>query len=178
MSHQKYLFDSDSLINPHRNYYNYSIVPKFWDWVSEGNNKERFYTIDKVADEILIGDDDDPLCIFIKNNPNFILPTQDDISCMKVYGELQQWANTTWASGKPQKDTKKALDVFASETKADAYLIAYAKAHGFKLVSFETSEPNRTAKIKIPDAAKPFGVEVIDLFQLLAIHSHNNFDFK
>jgi Domain of unknown function (DUF4411) len=178
VTQQRYLFDSDSLINPHRNYYNQSIVPKFWDWIVEGIDNKIFYTIDKVANEILKGDVNDPLCLFIKNNPSFVLPTKEDLPCIKIYADLQKWANNTWAVGKLHNGGQKALDEFADDAKADAYLIAYAKAYNFKIVSFEVSEINRKTKIKIPDAAKPQGVDVIDLFELLSIHSHNNFDFK
>ena len=89
MSQKKYLFDSDSLINPHQKYYNQVIVPKFWEWIEIGNKNGIFHTIDKVADEINKGDEDDLLKVFINQNPSFVLATKDDIACINIYGYLQ-----------------------------------------------------------------------------------------
>ena len=50
--------------------------------------------------------------------------------------------------------------------KADPWVIAYAKAYGGKVVTFESSKPLQK-KPKIPDVAELFDVKCIDIWDVL-----------
>lgn len=53
-----------------------------------------------------------------------------------------------------------------------SWLIAAAMVHGYIIVTFERSDGNLTAtmkrgKVKIPDVARHFNVECIDLYEMM-----------
>ncbi|MDO9366273.1 MAG: DUF4411 family protein [Methylotenera sp.] len=177
VGNERYLFDTNILINAKNNYYHPDIVPAFWQWVMDGHKQGCFYSIDKVSNELKKGDETDYLQQFALNHQSMFL-SSNDISCIAEYAKLQTWVNTVWTQKKNLNKTSKAIEVFASETNADAFLVAYAKAHSFIIVTNETSDLQCQTNVKIPDAANYCGVEVINLYQLLLAHSHNNFQFK
>lgn len=177
MGNERYLFDSDVLIVAQNNYYNPEIIPAFWQWILEGHNLGCFYSIDKVSDELKKGKEDDYLHLFAIENPSLFLGSSD-INCITEYAKLQTWANTIWTTGKNLNKTSKATEAFASETKADAFLVAFAKANDYVIVTNETSDMPCQTNVKIPDAANSCGVKTINLYKLLLLHSHNNFQFK
>lgn len=175
---KRYLLDSDVLIHAKNSYLNPEIAPAFWDWLIEGHAIGMFFSIDKVANELKQGKEDDYLTLFPEVNPSFFLPS-NDINSMGEYAKLQNWAVTVWAAGKKSASATKGTEAFASDKKADAFLIAYAKAHNFIVVTNEVSDIKDQTNIKLPDAAISIGVaKPISLFNLLLLHSHNNFQFK
>lgn len=177
LGNERYLFDSDVLIVAKNNYYNPEIVPAFWQWILEGHQRGYFYSIDKVSEELKKGKEDDYLCQFAAEHSKFFLPSNSK-DCIGEYAKLQIWANTIWNQGKNLNKTSKAAEAFASETKADAFLVSYAKTNGFITVTNEISDIKCQTNVKIPDAANFCGVKTINLYQLLLAHSHNNFQFK
>lgn len=177
MGNERYLFDSNVFIVAQNNYYNPQIIPAFWQWILEGHSQGCFYSIDKVSDELKEGRDDDYLRVFAIENTSIFL-TSNDINCISEYAKLQAWANTIWTEGKKINKTSKAIEAFASSKKADAFLVAYAKANSFIIVTNETSDLQCQTNVKIPDAANFCGVKTINLYKLLLAHSHNNFQFK
>ena len=60
---------------------------------------------------------------------------------------------------------RSAKDDFGSG--ADIYLIAYALAHGFAIVTREVSAPGSQRKVKIPDVCDGVGVGYVSLWELL-----------
>ena len=177
IGNERYLIDTNILIVAKNNYYNPEIIPAFWDWVLQGHTQGCFYSIDKVSDELKKGKEDDYLHLFAIENPSFFLGSSN-INCITEYAKLQTWANTVWTQKKNLNKTSKAIEVFASETNADAFLVAYAKAHSFIIVTNETSDLQCQTNVKIPDAANYCGVKTTNLYELLLAHSHNNFQFK
>lgn len=176
-NHNRYLLDSNIFIVAKKNYYNPDIVPAFWQWLLEGNKKDYFYSIDIVSNELKKGKDEDYLHQFAIQNQDFFV-SSNEINCIAEYGKLQAWANLVWTKNKPPNKTNKAIEAFASATKADAFLVAYAKANNFILVTNETSEMQSQTNVKIPDAANSCGVKIMNLYDLLLMHSHKNFQFK
>lgn len=174
---ERYLLDTNIFINAKDNYYSPEIIPAFWQWILAGNQQGCFYSIDKVSDELKKGKEEDYLYQFAFEHAEIFLPSKTS-GCIDEYAKLQVWANTTWTLGKNSNKTSKATEVFASETNADAFLVAYAKANNFIIVTNETSEINCQTNVKIPDAANYCGVKTINLYKLLLSHSHNNFQFK
>lgn len=178
MIRKKYLFDSDCLITAKNSYYSPEFSAAFWDWLIAGNQQGVFFMVDKVIDELKKGDEDDYLHkLAEEHGDNFKLATTGH-DCLVRYGELQNWASSTWATGKKPSDTNKALTVFANINMADPWQIAYASLHGFDIVSNEVPAPDSKTSIKLPDAAKAFNVKVVKLHEVLSLHSGQNFSFK
>jgi hypothetical protein len=183
-----FYFDSDVLITAKNHYYDPSYAGIFWSWLLAGVEAGVFRTAINVKHELLDGDKDDFLRLIALDN-NFV-----DFWCdteIKGIGDefakLQKWANTQWAAGKRTKKTDAqlsvALSTFAAGKIADPWLVALAshmqslKRIKAYIVTNETSAPQATSKIKLPDAAKSQNIEVIRLFDLLRRCSGNNFEF-
>lgn len=67
---------------------------------------------------------------------------------------------------------EKGLNEWARNEVADPWLIATAAAKGYKLITFEQSAgslnvKNKSGRVKIPDVAKHFDVEVHNLYQMM-----------
>ncbi|MGQ0443024.1 MAG: DUF4411 family protein [Methylophilaceae bacterium] len=178
MSQRKFLFDTDCLITAKNTYYSPEFSVAFWDWLIAGNKQGVFFMVDKVIDELKQGHEDDYLYKFADTHgDNFKLATSAH-DCLQKYGELQNWASATWATGKKPSDTNKALTVFANVDMADPWQIAFANIHGFDIVTNEVPAPDSKTIIKLPDAAKAFNVKVIKLHEVLSLYSGQNFTFK
>lgn len=175
---QKYLFDSDSLIVAKNIHYSPDFSVAFWDWIIQGNQKSVLFTIDKVINEFKNGRENDFLRKFAEDNEEKISLKTIDSNCLQKYAEVQVWANSVWTIGKKSGKTTKALEVFAKETMADPWLVAYASLNGFCIVSNEKSAPESQTSIKLPDVANAFGVKVVKLHEVLSIHAGQNFIFK
>ena len=67
---------------------------------------------------------------------------------------------------------EKGLNEWAKNEVADPWLIAAAAAKGYKLITFEQPAGslnirNKSGRVKIPDVAKHFDVEVHNLYHML-----------
>ena len=67
---------------------------------------------------------------------------------------------------------EKGLNDWARNEVADPWLIAAAAAKGYKLITFEQSAgsfnvKNKSGRVKIPDVAKHFDVEVHNLYHMM-----------
>lgn len=67
---------------------------------------------------------------------------------------------------------EKGLNEWARNEIADPWLIAAAVAKGYKLITFEQSAgslnaKNKSGRVKIPDVAKHFDVEVHNLYNMM-----------
>lgn len=179
MSYKRYLFDFDSLIVAKNTHYSPDFCSAFWEWIVTGNQQKIFFTIDRVADEFMLGNDGDYLRSFVEeHNEHFVLQTKNDSQCLAKYAQLQNWANTEWVNGKNHSKTAKALEVFAKEKTADSWLVSYASANGYEIVTNERSSPESQTRVMLPDAATAMGVKVVKLYEVLALHSGPNFLFK
>ncbi len=177
MSQQKFLFDTDCLIIAKRDY-SPDFCVAFWDWLIEGNQNGVFFFADKVINELKQGNEDDYLYRFAdEQGDNFKIVTSEH-NCLARYAEIQNWAANHWSAGKDKNKVRKALEVFARETLADAWQIAYASVHNCIIVTNEVSAPESQTNIKLPDAANAFGVKTISLQEILSIYSGQNFTFK
>lgn len=185
-----YLFDSDVLIGAHRTQYNNLFCEAFWNWLIEGINQNIFRTATNVKDELSKGNDGDFLKETTKQAQyaNFWRPTNIP-SVISIYAEVQNWAATVWRSGKAGKNNKNeaqlqnALAIFAGNI-ADPWLVALAvytrnqEKVSVTIVTHEKSNPSSIGRVMLPDAAKAKGISTITLFDLLKLHSSQNFAFK
>jgi hypothetical protein len=52
-------------------------------------------------------------------------------------------------------------------TVADGWVVAYAKAHGLKVVTHEVYAPNIKKRVKIPNVCVEFSVDYCNTFEML-----------
>ena len=152
--------DTDSFVTPSRGPYRFTTVPKFWEFLEQ-----------KATEHVIA-------------SPEFVLLRELSSNDPKDSDELEVWAKkqqgTLFLS--PDMAVQQALTQIAESVKlepryapqyvakfldgADPWVIAYAKALGGRVVTFEKSEP-RSTNPKIPDVAAKFDVKCINLWDML-----------
>jgi len=162
-----YIFDSSSFITPYRFYYATDIAPSFWDQLERLIADGTVCTIDKVKEEITRIDDE--LSRWFRGNfprsvrytrktntDNLFLFGDDELD---AYHEVIKWAESSGYK-------RVAIETFKDSSKADAFLIAFCKAHDLTLVTEEvfSSKKNR---IPIPNACNFLGVKYLRLFDFM-----------
>lgn len=170
-SSTRYLIDSDVLISAKNLHYQPGFCEGFWAWVIEAHKAGLLFSIDKVRDELVAGDDDDPLYEWAQK------PELEGFFLASEPG-AQKWKDlATWAVGGAYLTA--AIDKFLGVRSADAWLIAFAAAEGnFVIVTNEVPAPQSKRAIKLPDAAAAVGVITISLFELLQQFAHKTFEYK
>jgi hypothetical protein len=149
-----YVLDADVLIQAKNLHYSFDFCPAFWDWLDVANARRTAYSVEKVRDELLAGDDQ--LSVWARDRgPAFFLPP--DSAILPSLAALSGWASG--ASYDPA-----AVSTFLQI--ADYYLIAYAHAHGLVVVTHEVAAPT-TKIIKIPNACIALGVKVMSPYEML-----------
>ena len=157
-----FVLDSNFFIQAHRMHYPMDVVPGFWLKIKDLAEKGIIVSLDKVKDEIHLNKDE--LTLWCEGNlPNEFFKVTEII--INEYIMVSSWANS-----KSAHYNSAALNEFLDSNEADAWLVAYSLANGNRIVTHETSEPNRKSKVKIPDVCSPFGincVNTIEMFRLL-----------
>ena len=168
----KYLIDSNSLISPYRTFYQFDLVPSFWKWFKETYD-QSIYLVDKVRDELChvkgAGDKDD-LQVWIElhclSKEKMIFPNGDAAALAEYAAVLNYLSESPLYK-------QKSFDEWATFEKADPWLIAIAKAHGYTIVTMEErnrnlNPSNPTSKEpRIPDVCAALGVDCINLYDLM-----------
>lgn len=150
-----FIIDSNELITAKNTYYGFDFAPGFWEWLDSSANRGVLGSIEAVRDELLQGADE--LSDWAQRRPNFFAPEDEETT--KQFGDLTKWANS-------QSFTPAALNNFTGND-ADYLLVAYAKAHGYTVVTRETSDPKSKKRVKIPDACAAMGVRTVNIFDVL-----------
>lgn len=153
-----YFLDSNAFLTPALSYYAFDICGGYWDWLADAASAGHIASIDRVKRELRVKDDQIKHWIDFHASHLFQGETASISSRMT---EVASWA----AAG---HYAPAATGEFLG--KADAFLVAHAKDCGGVVVSFETREPRRTNKVKIPDACDAHGVNCITPFELLRRH--------
>lgn len=149
-----YLLDANIFIQAKNLYYSFDFCPAFWDWLDQANNGGKVFSIDKVRTELIAGDDS--LAIWAaQRGTDFFLPLSSDI--IPSLPIVSRWAT----SGRYEQA---AVSTFLQV--ADYYLIAYAHAKNFTVVTHEVPSPS-TKRIKIPDACIELDVKVMSPYEML-----------
>lgn len=153
-----YLLDANTFINSHQCQYAMEVCPGFWHWLESMNKSSRLFSIDRISDELQKCDD--VLCTWAKTQGDgFFLPFDDlAAACLSDV--------TTWIESQ-QRFRRSAKDLFNAG--ADLFLIAYAKARSYTLVTQEVPAPESKTKVKIPDVCDGVGVGYISLWELLKV---------
>jgi Domain of unknown function (DUF4411) len=170
----KYLVDADVFITAKNFYYRFEFCDAFWQWLLDGHLAELVFSVNQVRNELVDGKKDDLVRKWMENQmpESFFLPDKKDSATMKAYGQVMTWADSS------NHYTRDAIDEFARGNKADAFLVAAAVAHGYRIVTQEKSNPQRKNKIMLPDAANSFGVKTTFVYDFLSQYATGNFNFK
>ena len=153
----RFLFDANAFIEAKRRYYAFDLCPGYWDAVLGWHAQQRILSIDHVGVELQKGNDD--LKAWAAAAPTSLFADSGATETIGVYAQLQ-----TWAAAQAQFLPQAKAD-FAS--KADAWLIAHAKANGLVLVTHEVFAADARSRIPMPNACKAFQVEHATTFDAL-----------
>ncbi len=149
-----YLLDANIFIQAKNLYYGMDFCPAFWDWLVEANQAGKLYSIEKVGDELLAGSDD--LATWASQRPEgFFLPP-DDVT-IPALATAAQWVRR-------QNYRPAAINDFLQD--ADYYLVAFALAHGYVVVTHEIASEG-VKRVKIPTVCIGLKVRCISPYQML-----------
>ena len=118
------------------------------------NRTGRVASIEKVADEIKVVDDD--LATWVREHGDRIFLRQD----LVMAAELQTVSDWAFDAGYDPA----AIATFTQV--ADIWLVAHALAHNCTVVTHEIPA-NSTRKIKIPNACIGLGIQCVNPFEML-----------
>lgn len=172
--HPAYLLDANVFIQAKNLYYRFEFCEAFWQWLVDGHQAGLIFSINQVHSELSESKKDDLVRQWMDEQlpDSFFLPDKKDSATMSAYGQVMKWAASS------NHYTKGAIEEFAMGDKADAFLVAAAVAHGYRIVTQEKSHPERKSKIMLPDAANNFGIKTTFVYDFLSQHATGNFDFK
>lgn len=149
-----YLLDANVFIQAKNLHYGFDFCPAFWDWLLKYNATGQIISIDRVGDELQAGDDE--LAEWAKAHAKEVfLPP--DAALTPALQQVSQWA--TAQDYKPG-----AVATFLQV--ADYWLVAYALAHGYVIVTHEVPR-NSINRIKIPDVCLALDIRCITPFEML-----------
>lgn len=160
-----YLVDSSCFMTASQTSYPFDIAKSFWKKIAELATNHRFYSIDKVQNEIKANLDE--LENWCDNNlpKDFFISTETD----DVYSRFGELVN--WAENKVQRNELKrsGFEKFINADKADIYFVAFTSLNPqeYTVVTEERAEPNSKRDIKLPDACKAYGVRCINFITML-----------
>jgi hypothetical protein len=145
-----YLLDANVFIQTKNLHYGFDFCPAFWDWIDASHRAGRVFSIEKVGDELLGGDDELALWARQRSDGFFLKP---DAAVVPSLQRASIWAND--GSHEPA-----AVTTFLQV--ADYYLVAHAHV----VVTHEVVA-HSTKKIKIPDACIGLGIKCMTPYEML-----------
>lgn len=152
----KYLLDTNVFITSQNAQYGMDFCPAFWDWLALKNQANCVFSIQHVRAEL--AKRDDQIHAWMKGDgKSLFLPF--DQAATDMIPSLNTWTLNQ------SRFTDQARDEFFDS--ADMYLIAYALAHGYMIVTHEVSRPESKRKVFIPDVCASFGVKCILPWEML-----------
>lgn len=154
---KKYLLDANVFIEAHRRYYAFDLVPSFWLFLTKCAQDNKIISIDRVKYEL--EKQEDILSNWIKDEFSEWFMSTDDENVIDNFKKLIKWTF----------EQEQFLDYAKSEFSnvADSWLIAYAIAYDYTIVTHEKYNPHQRNKILIPNVCKEFGVKYVDTFDML-----------
>ena len=151
----EFWLDTDSFIAPRNGPYGFDIAPGFWSFLEQKANEGIIASSRLVYDELHDGAEDDLRAwADTRKDCGFFVETDEQVQA--AYHRIADYVNANY----PLHQAAKFLE------DADPWIIAHANAHGGKVVTFEVSAPN-SQKPKIPDVGRAFGVETVNLYEVL-----------
>lgn len=150
-----FLVDTNILVDAHRRYYAFDLVPSFWAFLDENFEAGNLVSIKPVLDELRAGND--ALAEWAKARPQFFRDIADEATIQKM-SEIANWVAQ-------QGYKQSAVDEFLGI--ADYFLVASAAAHGLTVLTHEMPAPESKKRVKIPDVCNTFGVDYVDTFTMM-----------
>ncbi len=149
----KYLLDANVLIQAKNEFCAFDICPGFWEWLDRAHSQGKIFSVKKVQEELLEGNDDLALWAHARSSL-FLSPDEPVVSAFpRVTGWVEQ-ENFSPAAR------------YAFLQGADFYLVAHALAHGFTVVTHEKPSSSRR-KVKIPNVCQGLGIPYVDIYTVL-----------
>ncbi len=149
-----YVLDANVFMSAHRLHYGLDFCPAFWDWLVTNNRSGHVFSIEKVEDEIVAGEDALSQWAAQRGAGFFLQP---DASMFPSLAAV-----STWATG--QSYEQSAIATFLQV--ADYYVVAQALAGQHTVVTHEVPSAS-TRRIKIPDACIGLGIKCLTPFEML-----------
>lgn len=155
----KYVLDSNIFIEASRNYYPFDLAKPFWEGLMNYARMGIVCSIDKVYDELILGDDE--LSRWAKNSffPYFM--NTETLKILTNYSTIINWAQNQ------EQFSQQAKDEFYERDNADTWIIAFALTSHLTVVTHETIKPEIRKKIPIPNVCKDFKIPYIGIFEML-----------
>jgi predicted nucleic acid-binding protein len=149
-----YLLDANVFIQAKNLHYGFDFCPAFWDWLDLANQQGQVFSIEKVFDELIAGNDE--LAKWAEQHADVFF-LQPDAKVLAAFGQVSQWVST-------QGYEQSAISTFFQI--ADYYLVAHALAHHFIVVTHEV--PAGTKKrVKIPDICIGLDIRHMTPYEML-----------
>lgn len=153
-----YCLDTNVFFSPANQYYPMSYCTAYWELLDNHFESGNMFIIDRVYDELTVGESDVTEWVKEKNNTDAVKSIYDE-AVQETYRRIVTYVNDNYDR---EEEINKFLDV------ADPWLIAVCMTHGHTLVTKETWVPNNSTKVKIPNVCKALGFEdYIDEFEMI-----------
>lgn len=149
-----YLLDANVFIQAKNLQYGLDFCPAFWDWLVQENASANVFSIEKVGDELLAGDDELSVWAADQGAELFLPP---DSKVLPSLGTVSDWVTG-------QGYEAAAVNTFLQV--ADYYLVAHAHAHNLTVVTHEIASES-VRKVKIPNVCIGLGVKFVTPYEML-----------
>jgi hypothetical protein len=149
-----YLLDANVFIQAKNLHYGLDFCPAFWEWLVTENAAGKVASIEKVADELHAGEDDLAAWAEERGEGFFLRPDDAVVPALSTV--------SSWASSNGYQPS--AIATFLQV--ADYWLVAYALAHGYTVVTHEVPAET-TRKIKIPNACIGLSLRCVSPYEML-----------
>ncbi len=156
-----YIIDTNIFITPYRNYYPFGFGLEFWNFLVKKAEEGEVCSIDKVFDELK--DSDDELSKWVTKCFQKYFKSCDNVPVIETYREIIKWVDSQ-SQYKPE-----AKNEFMLYSNADAWIIAYAKANGLKVVTLESLSKNQKNRVPIPNVCEAFQIGYLNIYDFLKI---------
>ena len=150
----RFLLDTNIFIQAKNLHYGFDFCPAFWEWLISQNATGRVASIDKVGDELQGGGDDLSDWATARGR-TFFLPPDDPV--VPALTRVSAWAT---------RQTYEPAAIATFLQVADYWLVAFALAHDFVVVTHEVPSDS-TRKIKIPNACIGLGLICVSPYEML-----------
>lgn len=157
MNDERYVLDASVFIEAARRYYALDLAPRFWASLVQHATAGRVMSIDRVQQELGRGKDE--LASWANGRFASAFMRTDAPDVLDGYRELMEWVQTQ------DQFSDAAKAEFAS--KADGWLVAYARANGCVVVTQEVLNREVKRKVPIPNLCDAFDVGWVDTFAML-----------
>lgn len=154
-----YLLDANSFIQAKNFHYRMKVVPGFWDWLLKDHQGLAIQSIDHVYRELTKSTTSQDGLHFWAQHNKAIFAKSSDENIQTEYAEI--------ANHVAQHPVYSSTEVTRFLSGADPWLIAAAKAWEATIVTHEVLVASNSKKVKIPNVAREFKVDYIDVFDLL-----------